>query len=103
MTRWFEDYRWSKQSPIGVGLYESSPVGVAHYRFTATDAGEFVEEYDATGHFVRVCYTPQDCCYDPSWHRELRMDCLACSGTPTVAWSNTKRMSPQGSRARVHL
>lgn len=30
MTRWFTDYRWSKQSLVGVGEYETRP-GVAHF------------------------------------------------------------------------
>jgi len=77
MIRWFEDYRWSDRSPAGVSEHQARPEKVAHFMFTTMEAGLFVEEYDDAGHFVRLCYTPQDHHYDPIWHREESADGLS--------------------------
>lgn len=77
MIRWFEDYRWTDRSPAGVREYEARPENAVHYMFSTTETGLLVEQYDDAGHFVRLCYTPQDHHYDSTWHREESADGLS--------------------------
>ena len=74
MTGWFEDYRWSNRSPVGVRQHTAPLQGVAHYLFIGTAADCRVEECDSSGHFVRLCYSPQDHYFDPSWQRDQTAD-----------------------------
>ncbi len=77
MVRWFEDYHWSNRSPAGVSEHQARPEGIDCFMFTTTETGLFVEEYDGAGHFVRLCHTPQDHHFDPTWHREESVDGLS--------------------------
>lgn len=71
---WFEDYRWSNRKPVGVHKHDTPPQGATRYAFVLTAAGNCVEEYDGEGHFVRLCYCPQDDYFDPTWQRDQAED-----------------------------
>lgn len=72
--RYFDDYRYSRQEPVGIGEHAKPPSGRPYYVFVTTNSGIVVEEFDQHSAFSRLCYHPSEKQYHRRWSKERVAD-----------------------------
>ena len=59
-AQYFRDYHWHHGIPAGDDPIESPRPGEGYFKFITPNLRPRVEQYDANGAFVRICYDPAE-------------------------------------------
>lgn len=57
---YYRDYHWSRKGPVGDHPLPVPPTDADYFKFVRLASDVRVEQYNARGEFVRICYDPSD-------------------------------------------